>query len=232
VRQTIGIPAGLLLLSLGLAAPVAGQAVYPLPPGLSNPALPPYEIMRVVSSHGLTPVTRPIRRGRNYVLLATDKSGQEMRVAVDARLGDIVGLRPPIPGEPYGPQIGAVPPPAIGGVAAEPSALNRPPRAADLPLPPRPIPNVPNPVVGAAAPINPGAAPGPPSPAPAPSRSAAAQPNLPPLPPAPPLPRPRPNLTTAEAPAETSPEPAAARPRPPGVPAPRQGAKESPGEIE
>jgi len=223
VRQYIGISAGLLLLGLGTAGPAAGQAVYLRPPGFPNPALPAYEIMRVVSSHGLTPVTRPVRRGRNYVLLATDKSGQEMRIEVDARLGDIVGLRAPIRGEPYGPPIAAAtsPPPAtVGGV-----------------LPPRPIPNVPNSGVGAAAPVpapvpaNSDPAAAMPSAAPPPGRSAAVQPNLPPLPPPPPLPRPRPKLTAAETAPETSPD-AAAKPRPPGVPAASQPHKETAGEIE
>ena len=220
MRQYIGISAGLLLLGFATIGPAAAQAVYPRPPGFLNPALPAYEIMRVVSAHGLTPLTRPVWRGRNYVLLATDKSGQEMRVEVDARLGDIVGLRAPIPGEPYGAPIGAaaLPPATVGGA-----------------LPPRPIPSVPNPRVGAAPPPAPVAAhpdAAPPLAAPPPSRTAAVQPNLPPLPPPPPLPRPRPKLTAAEAAPETPPEPAAAKPRPPGVPAARQPPKESAGEIE
>jgi hypothetical protein len=235
LRQYTGIGAGLLLLGLGVVGPAAAQALYPLPPGLINPALQPYEIMRAVSSHGLTPVTRPVRRGRNYVLLATDKSGQEMRVAVDARLGDIVGLRPPIPGEPYGPPIAnALSPAAVRApMAALPPSANRPPGpAADFALPPRPIPNVPNPGVGAAAPNppNPDAAPPPPAAAPAPSRSAATQPSLPPLPPPPPLPRARPTVAEAQAPAESPQAPPAVKR--PGVPPLAPNAKPSEGEIE
>jgi hypothetical protein len=249
VRRYIGISAGLLLLGMGIIGPAAAQAVFP-PPGFRSPALPGFEIMRVVSSHGLTPVTRPVRRGRNYVLLATDKSGQEMRVEVDARLGDIVGLRAPIPGEPFGPPIGtaALPPPGGAPTAVfanrppSPPAELAPPRVApnvSSPVvgaagPPRAAPNVSNPVVGVAAPpsANPNPATAPVSAAPAPGRSAAAQPDLPPLPPPPPLPRPRPNLTAAEAAPETPAEPAAPKRRPPGVPAAGQPPKDSAGLIE
>ena len=75
-------------------------------PGLSDPALPPYEIMSIVRSTGLAPLTRPMRRGPYYVLVAVDRVGRQMRVVVDAQLGDIVNLRPALAAGSYGPELG------------------------------------------------------------------------------------------------------------------------------
>ena len=62
--------------------------------GHPSAALPPYEFMSMVRSTGLAPLTRPMQRGAYYVLVAVDRVGRQMRVVVDARLGDIVNLRP------------------------------------------------------------------------------------------------------------------------------------------
>jgi len=231
VKKQIALCAGLLL-AMGAIETARAQVIYPAypaprfypaypgprlypAPGFADGALPPFEIIRIVRASGFTPVTRPVRRGPYYVLLAVDRGGRDMRVAVDARLGEIVNLRPAVAGVPYGPEIGPAPP----GVPPAPDLLSPPPRAArptgeDAPAPPR---TTPNPRAATApAPASPPPAPeaapaAAPAPAPAPTRSVAADsPELPPLPAPPPLPRPRPKLTSVETPAATPAEPPAA----------------------
>jgi hypothetical protein len=217
MKKQIALCAGLLL-AMGAIETARAQVIYPAypaprfypaypaprlypAPGFADGALPPFEIIRIVRASGFTPVSRPVRRGPYYVLLAIDRGGRDMRVAVDARLGEIVNLRPAVAGVPYGPEIGPAPP----GVPPAPD-LSPPPRAArptgeDAPASPRTTP-------GPASPPPPAAAT---APAPAPTRSVAAEsPELPPLPEAPPLPRPRPKLTSVEAPVATPAEPALA----------------------
>jgi hypothetical protein len=82
-----------------LVAPRWGlaQAVPPPYPGTIYPgdgALPPYEIVAIVSSTGLEPLGRPIRQGPAYAVRAVDAAGEEVRVIVDARLGRIVKVVP------------------------------------------------------------------------------------------------------------------------------------------
>ena len=191
MKKPLAICAGLWLLGLAAAGTAAAQTIYGSPE-LSDPALPPYEIMSIVRSTGLTPLTRPMRRGPYYVLVAVDRVGRQMRVVVDAQLGDIVNLRPALAAGSYGPELGrpvampgVAPPPAdIGGAApgygARPGGDNT-----QAPTPPRSIPNARN--VNAA-----------PTAAPPSSRVAVAEP---PSPAPPPLPRPRPKLALNDAPA-------------------------------
>jgi hypothetical protein len=197
-----------------------GPRVYPAP-GFADGGLPPFEVMRIVRASGFIPVTRPVRRGPYYVLLARDRGGRDMRVTVDARLGDIVNLRPAFAGLPYGPEAGLPPP---GVAPAPPTPDLPPPRAArptgeDAPAPPRATAPASPPPAAATVPAPPPA----PAPAPAPTRSVAADaPEPPPLPPPPPLPRPRPKLTSIESPAETpaqTPAPAMRKPLFGGAPA-------------
>src|SRR5882724_8199936 len=56
--------------------PVYRAAPYPGPvhPGY-GPGLPPYEIVAVVRSTGLEPLTRPVRNGAVYALRALDPVG-------------------------------------------------------------------------------------------------------------------------------------------------------------
>jgi hypothetical protein len=191
LKKPLAICAGLWLLGFGAAGMAAAQTIY-ASPELSDPALPPYEIMSIVRSTGLTPLTRPMRRGPYYVLVAVDRVGRQMRVVVDAQLGDIVNLRPALAVGSYGPEVGR--PVALPGVATPPdiggaTAGYGPHPGSDnglAPTPPRSIPNV---RAVNAAPI--AAAP--------PTRMAVAEPALPP---APPLPRPRPKLAMNDAPAQ------------------------------
>jgi len=213
LKKQLAICAGLWVLGLGTAGTAGAQTGYAGPgyvgpgyvgPGLPDPALPPYEIMSIVRSTGLAPLTRPMRRGPYYVLVAVDRVGRQMRVVVDARLGDIVNLRPAVAAASYGPELG--PPGGLPAVArpadmpgapapygARPGADNAPP-----PVPPRSIPNV-------RAVIAPGAASPPLTP------PAVAEPALPPLP------RPRPMLALNEAPAEAPAGTGAVKPAAPAV---------------
>jgi hypothetical protein len=193
LKKQLAVCAGLWLLGFGAAGTTAAQPIY-ASPELSDPVLPPYEIMSIVRSTGLTPLTRPMRRGPYYVLVAVDRVGRQMRVVVDAQLGDIVNLRPALAAGSYGPEPGrpvampggAMPPPDTGGAAAGYGPRSGG-ESALAPTPPRSIPNV--------RPVNAAPPAAPPS-----SRVAVAEPALPPPPP---LPRPRPKLALNEAPAQT-----------------------------
>jgi hypothetical protein len=209
VKKPLAIWAGLGLLAIGAAGAARAQTVY-ADPGLSEPALPPYEIMSIVRSTGLAPLTRPMRRGPYYVLVAVDRVGRQMRVVVDAQLGDIVNLRPALAVASYGPEVGrpiglpaiAAPPPDNTG--ATPGYYGSHPRgdAALPPVPPRPVPN-------ARAVVPPSA--------PSPPHVAVAEPAVSPPPP---LPRPRPKLALNQAPAAAPAETPAAPPAvKPAVPA-------------
>jgi hypothetical protein len=214
VKKQLAIWAGVAMLGIGTVGSVGAQTVY-AGPGLSDPALPPYEIMSIVRSTGLAPLTRPMRRGPYYVLVAVDRVGRQMRVVVDAQLGDIVNLRPALAVGSYGPEPGRLygPPDTTGATAASgprtggefygtrPSADLPPPHqsqeSALPPTPPRAVPNagVTTPrTVTAPSVTTPGVT------TPPPTRLAVAEPASPP---APPLPRPRPKLALNEAPATT-----------------------------
>jgi hypothetical protein len=193
LKKPLAICAGLWLLGFGAAGTATAQTIYGSPE-LADPALPPYEIMSIVRSTGLTPLTRPMRRGPYYVLVAVDRVGRQMRVVVDAQLGDIVNLRPALAAGSYGPEVGR--PAAMPSVAALPADVGaaapsygpRPGGENALPpTPPRPIPGART--VNAAPPA-----------IPPPSRVAVAEP---PSPPPPPLPRPRPKLALIDAPAQS-----------------------------
>jgi hypothetical protein len=250
LKKQLAIWAGLALLGFGTVATAGAQTIYSGPgyagPGLSDPVLPPYEIMSIVRSTGLAPLTRPMRRGPYYVLVAVDRVGRQMRVVVDAQLGDIVNLRPALAAGSFGPELGrpvgppgmaAAPPDVAGANAAygprpggepygtHPSAAPHPGAESGLaPTPPRPIPNA-RTATGAPA-----------ATAPAPSVSAPNEPSTrvavaePTLPPAPPLPRPRPKLAQNETPAASVDAPAgppAAKPAvPAATPSPVPGAAE------
>ena len=93
LRQRTAIFAAVLALGLDIGIANA-QAIY-FGPRVYDAGLPPHEIMRIVRSTGLAPLTRPARRGPYYVLLATNRSGGQMRVVVDAYAGEkrVISLR-------------------------------------------------------------------------------------------------------------------------------------------
>jgi hypothetical protein len=142
VKNQLAVCTALVLLGAGTAGTAGAQIVYPVAPA-SEAVLPPYEVMSIVRSTGLAPLARPMRRGPYYVLVAVDRVGRQMRVVVDARLGDIVNLRPALASGSFGPELaranalpGAAPAaePAPPPIASVPNP--RPPSAASQPLPP------------------------------------------------------------------------------------------------
>jgi hypothetical protein len=210
-----------------------------------DPALPPYEIMSIVRSTGLAPLTRPMRRGRYYVLVAVDRVGRQMRVVVDAQLGDVVNMRPAMAAGPYGPEVArsydpelARPNGTSGSAPTYPDAATgttgsygRYSSGESAPPPPRAIPDVRTPDFRAPDARAPDArapdarapdartpnfrAANAPNVAPPPSRLVVPEPALPPPPP---LPRPRPKMALNEAPAAPPSQPAASPPTPAAAP--------------
>jgi hypothetical protein len=194
LKPRYAIFAGLVAIGLACAQPAAAQFVpYPVAGDM-----PPHEVIALVSSAGLKPVGRPVRRGPAYVLQAINQSGREVRVIVDARLrriARVVAVAPtraaeadvPPPPAPYG-----RPPGDITGVVPEgrgPSArVSALPPEADTAEPYGPTGQQPYGQVAAvgATPV-------------VPSRPPVAEPTTreagpPPLP----LPRPRPKFAAAE----------------------------------
>ena len=201
MKKQLALCIALLSLGAATAGTAGAQIVYPVAPA-SEAVLPPYEVMSIVRSTGLAPLTRPMRRGPYYVLVAVDRVGRQMRVVVDARLGDIVNLRPALAFGSSGPELArsnalpgaapaAEPAPPVAALPSGENALALPPpphRAApyaDLgpaPIPPRAAPN-PRPPSAVSQPLPP-------------THLAVSEPASPP-----PLPRPRPHLAASSAPA-------------------------------
>jgi hypothetical protein len=189
-------------------------------PRYYNDGLAPQQVMRIVRRAGFIPLSAPARRGPNYVVVAADPAGGQVRVAVNAYEGDVISVRPVAALQPYGaPGAGPYdPPPRVGALppgAAMPHELKDPPNGAQPPNAPYGRPS---------AGIDGGAPMTPPRPVPnsrlsnAPMNSANATPtNTPPA--RTPIPRPRPNVAanTAASPPEAG--PAAATPPAAVVPA-------------
>src|SRR4029077_14299672 len=85
----------------------------PLPAGGAaglGPVMPPQQIGKILHANGFLPQATPVRNGEAYQVRAIDPRGRQVRVAIDARYGDILMVRPIImvpPGalgpRPYGP---------------------------------------------------------------------------------------------------------------------------------
>lgn len=178
----------LTALALGVSAVNTAHAQY-FYPRVYQPGVPPHRVIAIVRSTGMTPVSRPIRRGPNYVVIASDRTGAQMRVVVDAFDGMIVRVRPVVAMAPYRAPYGAG---VVDPYAPRPRVAIVPPEAQDPavdygvepyphrarvegPVPPRNIPRV------ATAP------------------TAAAPHALASRPPQTPLPRPRPALASNDA---------------------------------
>ena len=99
---------------------------------LAADVLPPYEVVTIVRSMGLNPLDRPRWRNGRYVMAATDRSGREVRVVVDASSGQVIRVVPMDVGYYDGPR----------GYGVRPDPYD--PRYAAPPPPPRPIPNQPD----------------------------------------------------------------------------------------
>jgi len=224
VIQRVVVFAGLLALGLTSVSTANAQSYYFGAPRYYADGLPPHQIMRIVRQAGFVPLSGPVRRGPNYLVVAAAPGQGPMRVAVNAYAGDVVSVRPVMAAPPYGmpgaPPYGAAPydgpPPRYGAVPRE------------LKDPPDDARNEP-PVYGRpSAGIEPGAPPVPPRPIPNPRLANAPTTgsiNTAPVPPArTPIPRPRPNVASnggsvapatpaarpADAPAETQSGPPAA----------------------
>lgn len=87
MKFKIATAAVLLALASGTAAAQPGW--YEVEP---FGALPPSHIMAVLRAAGLQPVSRPVRRGDDYIVTAVDVDGDTKRVVVDAEFGDIVRI--------------------------------------------------------------------------------------------------------------------------------------------
>lgn len=74
----------------------AAQTYDALPAAVPNgiPGLPPFEILGIVRSNGLRPLSPPIRRGRFYVVRAMAPGGDDVRVLLDAGSGRIFSVAP------------------------------------------------------------------------------------------------------------------------------------------
>jgi hypothetical protein len=206
--KTVSIKSAVCAVAICLASTAALAQPAPLPAGAVaglGPVMPPQEIGKILRANGLAPQATPVRNGEAYQVRAIDRRGRQVRVAIDARYGDILMVRPIAmvpPGaygpRPYGPPPGYyygddMPTGAVGAYPPQPGAG----RAAALtpahPPVPRPKPAAKPAAVAAtpspaeAAPAAPPAASAPEAPAPAATTSPpaasppAAAPSLPPV---------------------------------------------------
>ena len=88
-----------LIYTLAAAAAALGQPMAPAGAAergarAASKVLPSYEILTIVRSAGLNPLGRPTRKGASYMLRAVDTGGQEVRVVVDGRVGEVISVTP------------------------------------------------------------------------------------------------------------------------------------------
>jgi hypothetical protein len=146
---------------LALATPMAGRAqslvpvadvapydvapygVAVAPPLIDAPViplLPPPEIVASVRSAGFDPVSRPLHRGRVYIVFATDRDDIDVRLTIDAQSGRVLSVTR-LAGELYeepGYDRGYVPPRVPQGYAPP---YERPPHLYERgPVPPAEVP--------------------------------------------------------------------------------------------
>ena len=163
IAVRVGMTACVGMTALGVAGTTSAQAqmvyveppprVYDgPPPAAAEGGLPASEILMVVRSSGLRPLTQPARRGPRYVLLASDNMGGQLRVVVSAHDGRIIHAEPAYdprfayqPVRPRGlipdapPQHAAMPPPHPAPELREPTPpLPRTARTTAAPQPPAP----------------------------------------------------------------------------------------------
>jgi hypothetical protein len=161
--------------------------------------MPPQQIGNILRARGFAPQATPVRNGEAYQVRAIDRYGRQVRLAIDARYGNLLMVRPIAmvpPGaygpRPYGPPpgyyddlrtgaVGAYPPPPGVGPPPGPTATLNP---AHPPIPrPKPAakPAAATPAPAEAPEAQPAAATPAPAPAaPAPASAAPAPPAAPP----------------------------------------------------
>jgi hypothetical protein len=81
------VAAIVLVLSQSAAAWAQGGAS-------AHPGVPAYEVLAIVRSKGLEPLSRPQRHGGTYTLRAVDPRGRQVQVTVDARAARITKVAP------------------------------------------------------------------------------------------------------------------------------------------
>ncbi|MBX9774871.1 MAG: hypothetical protein K2Y71_10725, partial [Xanthobacteraceae bacterium] len=101
MKHKIALCAGLTALGVAgtTATLVQAQTVYGEPPPaavepMAQPGLPPSEVLAIVRTSGLRPLTQPARRGPHWEVLASDNMGGQLRVVVSAQNGRIVHASP------------------------------------------------------------------------------------------------------------------------------------------
>jgi hypothetical protein len=211
LKHRIALCVGLAACAVAGATSAQAQAVYPEPPPGYVPApssadhggLPPNEILMIVRASGLRPLTQPARQGpQQYVLLASDNMGGQLRVVVNAHNGRIVHAAPAhdprFAYQPVRPR-GLIPMPPPQHAAAPPPSYPAPDLREPTPPLPRTARTTPPPQQAPAArgPQNHGLASAPDVTGTVLSR-----------PPRTPLPRPRPAIAASEAAAQAPPAPA------------------------
>jgi len=199
----MSIKSAICAVALCLASSAVLAQSAPLPPGAVAglaPVMPPQEIGKILRAKGFAPQATPVRNGEAYQVRALDRYGRQVRLAIDARYGDILMVRPiaMVPPGAYGPRPYGPPPgyyddePPTGTIGGYPPPPGMgPPRSAALTPAHPPIPR-PKPVAKPAsvtpAPAAPEAAAAVPAGNPAPG-TAPAEP-APPAPPTPPADKP------------------------------------------
>jgi hypothetical protein len=153
----VSIKSAVCAVALCLASSAAVAQPAPLPAGAVAglaPVMPVQEIGRILRARGFAPQATPVRNGEAYQVRAIDRYGRQVRVAIDARYGDILMVRPiaMMPPGAYGPRPYGPPPgyhddePPTGAIGTHPPT----PRSAALTPAHPPVPR-PKPVAKPAA---------------------------------------------------------------------------------
>src|SRR5262249_18022773 len=127
----VKIKSALCAIAMCLASSAALAQPAPLPAGPVaglGPVMPPQQIVNILRARGFVPQATPVRNGEAYQVRAIDRFGRQLRVAIDARYGDILMVRPiaMMPAGIYGPRPYGPPPgyydddPPTGTVGAYP----------------------------------------------------------------------------------------------------------------
>jgi len=206
----VSIKSAACAVAICLASGAALAQPAPLPAGPVaglGPVMPPQQIGQILRARGFAPQATPVRNGEAYQVRAIDRYGRQVRVAIDARYGDILMVRPiaMLPPGAYGPRPYGAPPGyyddlptgAVGAYPPPPGVGPPPGRTATLNPAHPPIPR-PKPAAKPAAVT------------PAPAGAADAQPAA-----ATPTPTTAPAAPASAAPADATPAPAASHAAPP-----------------
>jgi hypothetical protein len=81
-----------------------------IPHAASDRVLPAYEVVTILRSHGLDPLSAPLRNDVTYRVRAIDRAGRDVNVVIDARYGDVLLVEAAMDGPYPGRRIATVPP--------------------------------------------------------------------------------------------------------------------------